>query len=58
MTFTIDADKTLSEIYKVSKNEKLEKLVYTDSDDNKVEIKVKEIGEFLITYKDDSKDKK
>jgi len=54
MIIDLDPDKEFSGIYKVTNNQTAEKLYYKKLGNNQIEVKVDELGEYLITYKEDN----
>ena len=55
MIIDLDGNKKFAGIYKVTNNKKIEKLVYKDLGDNKIEVQIDDLGEYLISYNDEKK---
>ena len=53
MIVSLDSSKEFLGIYKINSNDDLEKLNYTKLDDNRIELEVEALGDYVIDYEDE-----
>jgi len=53
MIIDVEKEKTLLGFYRVTNNKTIESLDYKELGDNKIEVQVNSLGEFLLSYEDD-----
>lgn len=53
MIVSLDSSKEFLGIYKINSNDDLEKLSYTKLDDNRIELEVEDLGDYVIDYEDE-----